>query len=148
MISISTDAKTRKDTPICTGVLDYFPLAMAEIARVSKAGNDQHNPGEPLHWAREKSTDHADCVARHLLDRGKRDIDGQRHSGKMAWRALALLQTEMEEEANPMMTGTTTTDGFIMGPVSSQLSQPKPTSAFSFTKGEPIVDALRRAAGL
>lgn len=81
-----------------TGVLDYFPDAIAEVARVSKAGNDQHNPGEPLHWAREKSTDHADCIARHLLERGTVDVDGQRHSAKMAWRALALLQTELEAE--------------------------------------------------
>ncbi len=84
---------------MCTGVLDYFPLALAEIARVSKAGNDQHNPGQPLHWAREKSTDHADCIMRHLSERGTIDSDNQRHSAKMAWRALALLQTELEEEA-------------------------------------------------
>lgn len=87
---------TRKDYPITTGVLDYFPDAVAEIAKVSKAGNDQHNPGEPLHWAREKSTDHADCVARHLLERGTRDVDGMRHTAKLAWRALALLQVELE----------------------------------------------------
>lgn len=95
---ISSDAKVRKNTPITTGVLDYFPLAMAEIARVSKAGNDQHNPGQSLHWAREKSTDHADCIVRHLLDRGTLDSDGQRHSAKVAWRALALLQIELEGE--------------------------------------------------
>jgi hypothetical protein len=95
-VILPTDKQARKDTPIATGVLDYFPLAMAEVARVSKAGNDQHNPGQPLHWARGKSTDHADCVARHLLERGTVDEDGQRHSAKMAWRALALLQTELE----------------------------------------------------
>jgi hypothetical protein len=93
---LPSDAAERKGTPICSGVLDYFPLAIAEIARVSKAGNDQHNPGMPLHWARGKSTDHADCIARHLLDRGTVDSDGQLHSGKLAWRALALLQTELE----------------------------------------------------
>lgn len=92
------EAMSRKDTPMCTGVLDYFPDALKEIARVSKIGNDQHNPGQPMHWAREKSTDHADCIVRHLTDRGKFDSDGRRHSGKMAWRALALLQTEIEQE--------------------------------------------------
>jgi len=86
----------RKATPITTGVLDYFPLAMAEVARVSKAGNDQHNPGQELHWDRTKSLDHADCISRHLLDRGTLDSDGQRHTAKVAWRALALLQTELE----------------------------------------------------
>ena len=95
---LSTDAKARKDTPIATGVLDYFPLAIAEIARVSKAGNDQHNPGQPLYWAKEKSTDHADCIVRHLLERGTIDTDGQRHTAKVAWRALALLQVELEKE--------------------------------------------------
>ena len=95
---LPTEAKARKGMPICTGVLDYFPDAMAAIAEVSKRGNDQHNPGEPLHWAREKSTDHADCIARHLLERGTLDVDGGRHSAKMAWRALALLQTEIEAE--------------------------------------------------
>lgn len=88
----------RKNTPIYSGVLKYFPLALLEIARVSKAGNDQHNPGEPLHWAREKSTDHLDAMVRHSLDAGKLDSDGQRHTAKMAWRALAQLQTELENE--------------------------------------------------
>jgi hypothetical protein len=97
-MKLSTDAKERKDTPVTTGVLDYFPLAIIEIARLSKAGNDQHNPGEPLHWAKEKSTDHADCIVRHLLDRGTFDSDGQRHTTKVAWRALALLQIELEAE--------------------------------------------------
>lgn len=96
---LPTDKQTRKDTPIARGVLDYFPLAIAEIARVSKAGNDQHNPGQPLHWAREKSTDHADCIARHLIERGTVDEDGMRHSAKMAWRALALLQLELEAKS-------------------------------------------------
>lgn len=90
------DAKTRKGLPICTGVLDYFPLALAEVARTSKAGNDQHNPGQPLHWDRTKSLDHADCILRHLVDRGTVDTDGILHSAKVAWRALALLQTELE----------------------------------------------------
>ena len=94
------DAKERKSIPICTGVLDYFPLALAEVAKTSKAGNDQHNPGQPLHWAKEKSTYHADCIIRHLIDRGTVDTDGIRHSAKVAWRSLALLQMEMENVSN------------------------------------------------
>lgn len=93
---LPTDPKTRKGIPMCTGVLDYFPLALAEIAKVSVAGNNQHNPGQPLHWAKEKSTDHADCIIRHLAERGGKDTDGQLHSAKLAWRALALLQIELE----------------------------------------------------
>jgi hypothetical protein len=110
---LPTDAGERKSTPICTGVLDYFPDALAEIARVSKAGNDQHNPGQPLHWAKEKSTDEPDALVRHLLDRGKRDSDGQRHSAKVAWRALALLQREIEaERAAPRPTHAPSADAY------------------------------------
>jgi len=94
------DAKARKDIPIARGVLDYFPLALAAVAELSRIGNEQHNPGQPLHWARGKSTDHADCIVRHLIERGSTDADGVRHSTKVAWRALALLQTEIEEANN------------------------------------------------
>ncbi len=91
-------AAERKAHPICTGVLDYFPDALLEVAHVSKVGNDQHNPGEALHWAKEKSKDEADALVRHLLDRGTRDTDGTRHSAKVAWRALAMLQREIDAE--------------------------------------------------
>lgn len=93
------DPKVRKDVPVCTGVLDYFPDALIEVARLSKIGNDQHNPGQPLHWSKGKSNDHSDCLVRHQLDRGKFDVDGVRHSAKVAWRALAQLQIEIEAEA-------------------------------------------------
>lgn len=97
-LSISSEAQARKDTPIFSGVLNYFPLAIAAVARCSKAGNDQHNPGQPLHWDKTKSTDHADCIARHLLEHGTNDTDGIPHSAKVAWRALALLQIELENK--------------------------------------------------
>lgn len=95
---IEQDSARRKDIPIATGVLDYFPAAIAAVAEHSKRGNDKHNPGEPLNWSRGKSTDHADCIARHLIERGGFDEDGYRHSTALAWRALALLQTELEAE--------------------------------------------------
>lgn len=88
----------RKDYPVASGVLFYFPDAIREVARVSKVGNDQHNPDQPLHWDRSKSKDHEDCLLRHLLDRGTLDSDGMRHSAKVAWRALAMLQLEIEKE--------------------------------------------------
>lgn len=93
---LTNDHKARKERPIMRGVLDYFPDAIAEIANVSFVGNEQHNPGQPMHWDRGKSTDHADCIARHLMDRGTLDTDGMRHTAKAAWRALALLQEELE----------------------------------------------------
>jgi len=95
---LPTDAKARKALPICTGVLDYFPDALAAVAEVSRIGNDQHNPGQPLHWSKGKSTDHADCALRHLTERGTRDTDGGLHTAKAAWRVLAQLQMEIEAE--------------------------------------------------
>ena len=95
---LSTDPKERKEQPIATGFFDYFPDAIAEVANVSFVGNNQHNPGQPMHWAKEKSSDHANCIARHLIERGTRDTDKLRHSAKLAWRALALLQIEIETE--------------------------------------------------
>ena len=91
------DAQRRKNTPIHSGVINYFPDALKEVSRVSKAGNDQHHKDKPLHWDRSKSQDELDALARHLIDAGKFDTDGQRHSAKIAWRALANLQKETEK---------------------------------------------------
>jgi hypothetical protein len=98
MTQLPSNAAERKAAPMAEGLLWYFPNALAEVARVSKTGNDQHNPGQQMHHARGKSTDHADCIIRHLVDAGTIDSDGQRHSAKVAWRALALLQEELERE--------------------------------------------------
>jgi hypothetical protein len=96
----------RKNIPLCSGVLDYFPAALAEVAKLSNLGNDKHNPGQPLHWARGKSMDHADCIARHLVDRGVIDPDtGLSHTVEVAWRALALLQEECEAKGAPVARG-------------------------------------------
>ena len=97
-LGLPTDAKERKNLPIGTGVLDYFPLALAEVARVSKVGNDQHNPGEPLHWDRSKSQDESDALIRHFLERDKKDSDGTYHAAKMAWRSLSYLERLLEDE--------------------------------------------------
>ena len=97
-MSLPTDAKERKGVPLYSGVLKYFPDALAYVAKVSKYGNDQHNPGQPLHWSRGKSDDHHDCASRHLVESGTIDSDGLRHSGKLAWRTLAILQLELETD--------------------------------------------------
>jgi hypothetical protein len=106
-LGLPTDAKERKNLPIGTGVLDYFPLELAEVARVSKVGNDQHNPGEPLHWDRAKSTDESDCIIRHYLERTNKDTDGTYHAAKMAWRALAYLEKFLEHERDKANKGNT-----------------------------------------
>lgn len=107
------DSAQRKTYPMCAGLIDYFPDALAEVARGSYVGNEKHNPGEPLHHARGKSMDHADCIVRHLAARGTWDTivtkDGRefkvRHSTWVAWRALALLQEELEAAGAPLARG-------------------------------------------
>ena len=97
----STKAKDRKSTPVFTGFLKYFPDAICAVAIVSKKGSDQHHEGEELHWDRAKSTDEYDACSRHLIDRAagdEFDTDGQRHMAKVAWRALAAVQKEIENE--------------------------------------------------
>lgn len=104
-VMLPTDSKDRKNIPLASGVFDYFTSALIEVAKVSFAGNEQHNPGEPLHWAQDKSTDHADTLLRHFAERGSWDTDGQRHSAKVAWRALAMLQMELQKDGYPKARG-------------------------------------------
>lgn len=93
---LPADAAARKAIPLCSGVLDYFPAALAEVAKCSHRGNEQHNPGEPLHWARGKSADHLDCAVRHIVER---DLPAA------AWRILAALQLECEAKGAPVARG-------------------------------------------
>lgn len=96
------ESALRKGMPLARGCLRYFPDALLAVAQLSMFGNEKHNPGQPLHWSKEKSNDHADCVARHLLEplgidtsygEGKHVL----HSVAAAWRALANAQIEIEE---------------------------------------------------
>lgn len=86
-------AKERKEYPVKTGFMNYFRDAIFRVAHVSYLGNEQHNPGEPLHWARGKSMDQGDCEARHMLCDDEED-----HMAAKAWRALADLQIFLEKK--------------------------------------------------
>lgn len=100
-MTLPTDYDARKAIPLLTGVIDYFIDALAEVAKVSAAGNAQHNPeahaAGVMFWNREKSQDELNTMIRHAVERGGFDTDGVRHSAKAAWRALANLQKELEE---------------------------------------------------
>jgi hypothetical protein len=94
---IKSKAQKRKDTPVFSGVLKYFPNALKEVAKASKAGNDQHHPDKPLHWDMDKSKDEYDALTRHLIDHtvDPMDDDGILHLTKVAWRALAGLERHL-----------------------------------------------------
>lgn len=87
----------RKEYPIVTGCLDYFPDALTMVAHVSYLGNQKHNPGQPLHWARGKSMDHEDCIGRHTVERDAME-DNVLHAANRAWRAMAALQEMLEKQ--------------------------------------------------
>jgi hypothetical protein len=95
-LGLPSDPKERKKIPLWSGLVKYFPDALIAVASVSQAGNEQHNPGKALHWDRTKSMDQEDTLLRHLWESGTLDVDGHRHSAKVAWRALAMLQLELE----------------------------------------------------
>lgn len=100
-LGLPTTDKERKAIPVWTYLTQYFPDAtLAEVA-VSVAGNEQHNPGQPLHWAREKSKDQLNTAARHMWDHSRgvtKDTDGQYHLAKAIWRLKAELQLTIEKE--------------------------------------------------
>jgi len=94
-------ADERKATPVYSGVISYFPLALKEISKASYEGQRQHNPDKPLHWDRSKSGDELDAMMRHLLDHASGDLFddcGTRHIVKCGWRILAFIQKTMENE--------------------------------------------------
>jgi hypothetical protein len=92
-------SEERKNSPVFTGFCKYFPRAMVEVSKLSKFGNDKHNPDMPLHWAKEKSTDHGDCIIRHQLDAGQIDPEsGMYHDVNVAWRAMAQLEVLLENQ--------------------------------------------------
>ena len=100
------------------GLLGYFPAALFEVAAHSLDSDRKHNPGSTTgpFWTRGKSSDHEDCIMRHLIDAGPRRgllaklpawllaripgstaRDAKRyHLRCLAWRALALLQEDCE----------------------------------------------------
>lgn len=92
----------RKECAVARGVFAYFPDAIALVARHSVRMNEKHNPGQSVHWSRDKSTDHEDCKARHLIataiNPDVRDADGAYEKVCKAWRALADLQIWIEQK--------------------------------------------------
>jgi hypothetical protein len=100
----TSESAKRKGMPLFSGFLQYFPKSCLAVSEHSRKGNDKHNPGQPLHWAKAKSQDHADCVGRHLIDIGPEwdavdDETGSLHAVALVWRAHALLETVLEAKA-------------------------------------------------
>lgn len=101
---LPNDNTARKGIPLYTYLTQYHPNALVEVAKVAVAGNEQHNPGEPMHWAKGKSMDQLNTAMRHIFDHGMgnaydRDdpyrCESRRpimHLAKAAWRLLAEIE--------------------------------------------------------
>lgn len=97
--ALPLDSAERKRWPLFSGLLRYFPAALANVSNHSYLGNEKHNPGQPLNHARGKSGDHEDCIMRHLVDASEHKPGSPQRIDELralAWRALALLQEECE----------------------------------------------------
>src|SRR5574341_2474349 len=97
----SLTSAEREEVAMSRGLKAYFPDALALIARHSVRSNEKHNPGQPIHWSREKSSDHEDCIGRHSLSIAvdENSLDGtEPHIICRAWRALAALQIWAEKQ--------------------------------------------------
>jgi len=68
LLSLPTDSDARKRIPLIDGLWGYFPAALVGVAQHSFKSNEKHNKTAPLHWSIDKSTDHAECCGRHMLD--------------------------------------------------------------------------------
>jgi hypothetical protein len=99
---VSDDSALRKQSPMFSGAIAYFPDALYEVAEHSWVSNEKHNPGQPLHWSRDKSDDHLECLQRHMTDLAKALARGDEaevayHHKAISWRALAAHQINIEE---------------------------------------------------
>lgn len=98
---IPQEDTVRKAAPMYRGLLGYFPWALFKVAAHSFRSDRKHNPETPEseapHWSRGKSSDHADCIIRHLTEM---HTDPLYHLTAIAWRALAMLQEYGEREGH------------------------------------------------
>lgn len=97
-----SESQRRKETPVYSGVLMYFPDAINAVARASYKGDTKHNgPNDgsrKIRWARRKSMDQEDCVVRHMMTPDEIDPEtGETHLTHAAWRVLAALQLQQEK---------------------------------------------------
>ena len=89
-INIDGTAEERKMIPLYRGLFCYFPDALVEVAKQSVKGNLQHHPDSlDIWWDKSKSKDELDAMLRHTLEGDW---------AAMAWRALAHLQRQLENE--------------------------------------------------
>jgi hypothetical protein len=94
-------AGVKKDAgkaPVVAGCLRLFPLALAEVARISEKAQEKYPSYD--NWQRVENgfERYTEALGRHLLAEGgqERDVEsGMLHAGHSAWNALARLELKL-----------------------------------------------------
>ena len=145
-MTLPTEYQARKDLPLYTFLTQYFPDALVELVKVSVAGNAQHNPGEPLHWARGKSTDQLNTAMRHIFDHGagtRYDEDGTMHLAKAAWRLLAEIQGMCEKrDAKVKLDSIQAVPSLLRGELPDAINPPAGPKLILKLESEPNVKGI------
>ena len=71
---------------VATFICEFFPHAIAELARFSYEMQAKHCPGQPMCWAKDKSIGDGNQLIRHLMDKEYTNV---------AWRGLELLERQL-----------------------------------------------------
>ena len=87
-------------SPVMQGVLQYFPRALLEVAKVSQAGANKYT-WKGWETVSNGPARYGDALARHILledIEGTYDRDtGLMHAAQAAWNALARLELILKE---------------------------------------------------
>lgn len=95
MKTLPDESKMRYQYPISSGCLAYFPAALAGVARHSYIGGAKYNDGALVHL-RYISTEHLDCIGRHLLD--LQDLIAAKQRGQTHVKTWVFNFNEKAEE--------------------------------------------------
>lgn len=150
--TLPVESAERKRVPLYSGPLRMFPAALAEVAKVVQVGNEKHCPGGPLQHVRWKSTDHADCIIRHLVDLSEdygcgegRDENGIPQVAYIAWRALALCQEWAEQNLGaPLAPAALIKEAADDAPSPTITNSPGAAASFADQRSEAHVGELFR----
>lgn len=169
MKTLPNDSKMRYHYPISSGCVAYFPAALAGVAKHSFIGGAKYNDGALVHL-RYISTQHMDCIGRHMLDlqdllaahaRGERDVQTFVYDfeekrdilqtipieeailiecNALAWRSLAISQ-----ELHEKLAGKPLAPAARLSPSDTGH---KPINLLSFGRNKvAVVKALREIKG-
>lgn len=169
MKTLPNDSKMRYHYPISSGCVAYFPAALAGVAKHSFIGGAKYNDGALVHL-RYISTQHMDCIGRHMLDlqdllaahaRGEQDVQTFVYDfeekrdilqtipieeailiecNALAWRSLAISQ-----ELHEKLAGKPLAPAARLSPADNGH---KPINLLSFGRNKvAVVKALREIKG-